>query len=341
MKKIQYALFSVAFLFIMLPQAVWSQPQMFNYQGVARNAAGAPLINKNIGLRFTILTGTATGSMVYRETQNVMTNQFGLFNVQIGNGVADSGTMAGVKWGTGAKYLEVELDPAGGTSYTNIGTTQLVSVPYALQAATAGTATGAGSVQWAGVKNVPSQLFHRSIYVPAAAFARNNSSSNIYPNNWGLFWANSTEKAGFTIPKPADWDSSKVFTVTIYFAFPSLSSSTSINWRINAGSNLVNSTSGATGWDSFDYWDTQDAGLTSYASSGGYTDICKSQTFTPLYSTTYNSWYFGSGVTTNDDFSNTPIWHFTFTRGNSVSNGETYTGDLTVVGVEVDYTAVH
>jgi len=72
-----------------------------------------------------------------------------------------------------------------------------------------------------------------------------------------------------------------------------------------------------------------------YPAAGSYTTLSKSQTWTAHYSSTYNEWYFGSGVTTADAFKSNPMWHFTFTRGASVSNGETYTGDLTVSGVEI------
>ncbi|PZF71329.1 hypothetical protein DN068_18715 [Taibaiella soli] len=305
---------------------------LFNYQGVARNTNGQAMANQSVSLRLSIIDGSTSGTAQYVETQATTTNQFGLFNVQIGGGTAVTGTMGAVTWGSGNKYIKVEMDPGGGTTYTDMGTAQLLSVPYALQA---GNASGLAGVQ--------DKVLKRSIYIPAGAFGRINGSGNIYPNAWGLNWKNSTEKAGFVIPRPRDWDSTTAFTITIYFAIPSATSGAAVNWRLNAGGNITNTNSNnaATGWDSYDYWATEDAGVTTYPAAGSYTTLGKSQTWTSHYSTTYNEWYFGSGVTTADAFKSNPVWHFTFTRGSSVSNGETYTGDMTVSGVEIQYTAVH
>jgi hypothetical protein len=124
-------------------------PQKINYQAVARNAAGAVLGNTNVSARFTVHDGSAGGTIVYQETKaGLATNQFGLFTHAIGTGTVVSGTFAGINWGSGEKYLQVEVDPANGTSYSINGTSQLLSVPYALYAANGGTvgpqgATGA------------------------------------------------------------------------------------------------------------------------------------------------------------------------------------------------------
>ncbi len=113
-------------------------PQQFNYQGVARSTSGAPLASTAIGLRLTIHDGSSSGTTVYQETQTPTTNAFGLYNVAIGGGTVVSGTFASINWAAGSKYLEVEIDPAGGTSYTSVGANQLLSVPYAMYAAAAG-----------------------------------------------------------------------------------------------------------------------------------------------------------------------------------------------------------
>ena len=326
-------LFSIVTFICLLfaAELTWAQPQLLNYQGVARNASGVPLASTTVSLRLSIIDGTASGTTQYKETQTVTTNSFGLFSVQIGAGTAVTGTMAAVTWGSGNKYLNVQMDPAGGSSYVDLGTTQLVSVPYAL------------SVPSSGITGIPAKSYNRHIYIPAGSFGRVNGSGNIYPSAWGLTWKNSSEKAGFAIPRPSDWDSTTTFTITIYFSIPSASSGASYNWRLNAGGNIVNSTSSSavTGWDSYDYWTTEDAGNTTYSAAGSYTDLAKSQTWTAHYSSTYNEWYFGSGVTTADAFRSNAIWHFTFTRGASVSNGESYTGDISVEGASIDYTAAH
>ena len=131
--------------------AVAQAPNLLNYQGVARNSVGNVLPSQPIGLRLSILSGGPTGPAVYTETRNVTTNAFGLFNVQVGSpgAITTTGTIAGINWtafgaGSGTKFLQVEIDPIGGTNYFNVGSTQLVSVPYALYA------TGAAPVGPAG-----------------------------------------------------------------------------------------------------------------------------------------------------------------------------------------------
>jgi len=109
-------------------------PESLNYQAVARNAAGSPLINSSVAVRISIHDGNATGTVVYSERDAATTNSFGLFSCAIGTGNVISGTFAGIDWANGTKFMQVELDPTGGSSYTDMGTTQLLSVPYALHA---------------------------------------------------------------------------------------------------------------------------------------------------------------------------------------------------------------
>jgi len=122
-------------------------PNLLNYQGVARNAVGNPLPNQKMTLRLSILDNSPTGTVVYTETRTVQTNSGGLFAVQIGSSgtTSSTGTLEAVKWLAGDKYLQVEIDPAGGFSFVNLGSTQLVSVPYALHAVTAGSALPSGT----------------------------------------------------------------------------------------------------------------------------------------------------------------------------------------------------
>jgi hypothetical protein len=119
-------------------------PDLVNYQGVARDNAGNVLANQNIALRLSIHSQTPTGTVEYSEAHAVTTNSFGLFNVHIGGGTVLNGSMAGIAWGSSSHYIEVEIDPAGGTSYQVMGTSQLVSVPYALYAENSGTPGPAG-----------------------------------------------------------------------------------------------------------------------------------------------------------------------------------------------------
>lgn len=113
-------------------------PFAFNYQGIARDLTGNPLLNRNIGLRISILQGTITGTEVYKELHLVSTNNTGLFNVQIGYGTPVSGLIETINWGDGPFFLKIEMDENGGSNYKLIGTNQLLSVPYALYAEKSG-----------------------------------------------------------------------------------------------------------------------------------------------------------------------------------------------------------
>lgn len=121
-------------LFAAASSAIAQVPQRFNYQAVARDASGNALSEKTIGLRISIVDGSAGGPSLYTETFSAPTNKQGLFSIQVGGGSPTSGTFGGVVWTSGAKFLKVELDPAGGTAFTLLGTSQLLSVPYALAA---------------------------------------------------------------------------------------------------------------------------------------------------------------------------------------------------------------
>lgn len=114
-------------LFSQLPQAV-------NYQAVARDASGNLLANQNVGLRFKVRSGSATGTVVYTETKSITTNQFGLFTHEIGKGSPTQGNFSSINWKSADMYLEVEIDAQGGTNYTSLGASQMLSVPYALSA---------------------------------------------------------------------------------------------------------------------------------------------------------------------------------------------------------------
>ena len=126
-----FCIMSLAILFT-TGMALAQAPQGIPYQAVARNSSGVILVSQPIMVRFTIHDNTAGGSTVYQETFNPTTTAQGLFNVNVGTGSVVSGTFSSINWSTNAKYLQVEMDPTGGTSYINMGTTQMMSVPYAL-----------------------------------------------------------------------------------------------------------------------------------------------------------------------------------------------------------------
>ncbi len=121
-------------------------PQKFNYQAIARNSTGVELTGQAIGIRISILDGGPNGTLVYQETQTKTTNAYGLFNLEVGGGTVVSGDFSTIAWGSGSKYVKTEIDPTGGTNYTVAGTSQLISVPYALFAGNGGTQGPTGPV---------------------------------------------------------------------------------------------------------------------------------------------------------------------------------------------------
>lgn len=109
-------------------------PQKMSYQSVIRKTDGTLVVNTLLGIKISILQGTAGGTAVYVETQTPTTNANGLATLAIGGGTPVTGTFAGIDWSTGTYFIKTETDPVGGTNYTISGTSQLLSVPYALYA---------------------------------------------------------------------------------------------------------------------------------------------------------------------------------------------------------------
>lgn len=115
-------------------------PQGINYQAVVRNSGGNIIASTAVGMKVTIHQGSPTGTIVYSESFTPTTSSLGLVNFIIGQGNVLSGTFASINWSTGSYFVELGLDPSGGSSYTSMGTQQLVSVPYALYAENSGNA---------------------------------------------------------------------------------------------------------------------------------------------------------------------------------------------------------
>lgn len=117
--------------FVLLTALSFAQPSnKINYQAVARLANGDVINTQTIGLRLTVENGPG-GPIIYQERHTPATNQFGLITVQIGGGIVLSGVYNNIDWTMANLYLLVDMDPAGGTSYTTMGESQLLSVPYA------------------------------------------------------------------------------------------------------------------------------------------------------------------------------------------------------------------
>lgn len=136
---------TLCFLLLTLVVNAQTPPNAFNYSAVARNAAGQPIATTTIGIQITILKTSPAGVSQYSENHFVNTDAFGLFNLVIGAGAVQSGSMSTIDWSNDNYYLKVGMDAAGGTNFLTMGTTQLLSVPYALHAKTAESIVGGGA----------------------------------------------------------------------------------------------------------------------------------------------------------------------------------------------------
>jgi hypothetical protein len=110
-------------------------PNKMSYQAVVRNASNALVASAPVGMKISILQGSASGTAVYEESHTATTNANGLASIEIGSGTVISGTMAAINWGAGPYFMKTETDPAGGAAYSITGTSELMSVPYALSSA--------------------------------------------------------------------------------------------------------------------------------------------------------------------------------------------------------------
>jgi len=164
------------FLLLFVTAGVMAQvPQGFSYQAVALNASGGAVVSSPVKIRVSILEESATGIAAYVETHNPTTNNVGLFTLTIGQGTATTGTFAGVNWSQNSKFLKVDIDVNNGTNYITVGSSQLLSVPYAMFA---------GAV--AGVSNGPTGTVFTDLYVYGTFNSYNAATAlrlNIDQNN--------------------------------------------------------------------------------------------------------------------------------------------------------------
>jgi len=130
------------FAAVLLTASVFAQsPEKMSYQAVIRNSSDQLVTNQTVGMQISILQDTASGLAMYVETHNPSTNANGLVSIEIGTGVT-SDVFSAIDWTNGPYFIKTETDPSGGTNYTITGTSQLLSVPYALHAKTAETVSG-------------------------------------------------------------------------------------------------------------------------------------------------------------------------------------------------------
>ncbi len=132
MKTLRSLLLSLGLLIV--SHAFSQAPSAFRYQAVVRNSTGQFISSKLVSFKISILKGSESGNEVYCETQPDTTNEYGLASLQIGKGTVISGNLSDIDWSSGLYFLKIWVDPNGGTAYTLLGTSQLLSVPYAVYA---------------------------------------------------------------------------------------------------------------------------------------------------------------------------------------------------------------
>ena len=123
---------------LLLTVTVFAQsPEKMSYQAIIRDASNKLLTSQTVGMQISVLQGSSTGTVVYTETQTPLTNANGMVSIEIGGGAGFNT----IDWANGPYFIKTETDPTGGTNYIITGTSQLLSVPYALRAKTAGEVT--------------------------------------------------------------------------------------------------------------------------------------------------------------------------------------------------------
>ena len=113
-------------------------PNGFNYQASVRDANGDLVTEQSVSFKFHIIQGTQTAAPTYTETHATNTDDLGQVSVVIGQGNATSGTFSSIDWSLGSYFLKIEVELSAGSGYVDLGTTQFMSVPYALYAQNAG-----------------------------------------------------------------------------------------------------------------------------------------------------------------------------------------------------------
>jgi hypothetical protein len=194
MKKSIFTLLQVIIFTLAFAQV----PNNMSYQAVIRNNQNILVSNQAVGMRVSILQGSATGTAVYVETHTPTTNINGLATIEIGGGTPVTATFAAINWANGSYFVKTETDPNGGSNYSISGTSQLLSVPYALYAATSGNS----------VNSMPSGVYGNTIRHDGTNWLATgnlfNTGSNIgigtTPNSSAILDVNSANK-GLLIPR--------------------------------------------------------------------------------------------------------------------------------------------
>ena len=214
MKKL-FTFFALAFSISIIAQA----PQKTSYQAVIRNTANNLVTNTSVGMQVSILQGSASGTPVYVERHFPTTNTNGLVSIEIGSGLVVSGNFTTINWAVGPYFIKTETDLNGGANYTIIGTSQLLSVPYALYAETSGSSIpgppGTNGVVPNGSATGNTTYWDGSQWLTTSNFLYNDGGrigiNNATPHNSALLDLVSTTK-GFLPPRMTAGDRNAIVT---------------------------------------------------------------------------------------------------------------------------------
>ncbi len=181
-----------------LSTAFGQSPEKMSYQAVIRNSSDDLVTNTSVGMQISILQGSASGTTVYVERHFPTTNANGLVSLEIGGGTVVSGNFSTINWANGPYFIKTETDLNGGANYTITGTSQLLSVPYALHAKTAETVTGGSSNDfYLGQDTLGGIVFY--IYLDANG---NQHGLIVSKTETAAKWQNT----GFTTNATRSWD---------------------------------------------------------------------------------------------------------------------------------------
>ncbi len=220
---------------ILLATNVFAQaPQKMSYQGIIHNANNNLVKNQLVGMKISILSGTTDGTAVYVETQTPTTNDNGLISIEIGGGVVQTGTFAGINWANGTYFIKTETDPAGGTNYSITGTSQLLSVPYALHAKTAESISG-----YAISQQIPIVETQAAIIDGFSATLNAKINGNGFNTSINFEWGLTADYGNSLTATPSSINGSNDVNVTAKIT--GLQSNTTYHYRINA-TNAINTT---------------------------------------------------------------------------------------------------
>jgi len=236
-----------------------------NYQAVLRNSGNQLITNQSVGMKISIIQGSASGSVVFTEQHSGTTNMFGIINLEIGGGTPVYGTFSGISWANGPYFVQIETDPTGGTNYTLSGTSELLSVPYALYSVFSGSTTINAGLGLELIGNTMNALYdapmwnaYKLVNIPVATLQpaindvlRYNGSawvpSIVTGGSGTVIDCSTSSNSGYTIrgDGSSSWECTNAVYITSsgYVGIGTTSPSSSYNLTIGSNGFLVNGSS--------------------------------------------------------------------------------------------------